>query len=101
MRFANPQLIWLLLVTVPLLAWFLWWAWRRKQALVAQFVQPAPRDHERVLRDVIRERSIAHACECHRVDRPLIALDDLSKGARVSAATCLDQPGVSTCLHVA
>src|SRR5437867_7457095 len=39
MRFAHPQMIWLLLVTVPLLAWFLWWAWRRKQALIAQFVQ--------------------------------------------------------------
>src|SRR5438034_7548368 len=39
MKFANPQMIWLLLVTVPLLAWFLWWAWRRKQALIAQFVQ--------------------------------------------------------------
>src|SRR5437773_5650948 len=39
MKFANPQMMWLLLVTVPLLAWFLWWAWRRKQALIAQFVQ--------------------------------------------------------------
>src|SRR5438094_3779998 len=39
MKFANPQMIWLLLVTVPLLAWFLLWAWRRKQALIAQFVQ--------------------------------------------------------------
>src|SRR5437667_3162418 len=39
MKFANPQMIWLLLVSVPLLAWFLWWAWRRKQALIAQFVQ--------------------------------------------------------------
>src|SRR6266496_994947 len=39
MKFANPQMIWLVLVTVPLLAWFLWWAWRRKQALIAQFVQ--------------------------------------------------------------
>src|SRR5437762_1432126 len=39
MRFANPQMLWLLLVTVPLLVWFLWWAWRRKRALIAQFVQ--------------------------------------------------------------
>src|SRR5437879_6983615 len=39
MKFANPQMMWLLLVTVPLLAWFLWWAWRRKQTLIAQFVQ--------------------------------------------------------------
>jgi Ca-activated chloride channel family protein len=39
MRFAYPQMVWLLLVTVILLTWFLWWAWRRKQQLVAQFVQ--------------------------------------------------------------
>src|SRR2546425_5918664 len=39
MRFAHPQMLWLLAVTVLLLAWFLWWAWRKKQSLVAQFVQ--------------------------------------------------------------
>ena len=39
MRFAYPQMIWLLVVTVVLLTWFLWWAWRRKLQLVAQFVQ--------------------------------------------------------------
>src|SRR5213593_1455911 len=32
-------MLWLLAVTVSLLAWFLWWAWRKKQSLVAQFVQ--------------------------------------------------------------
>jgi Ca-activated chloride channel family protein len=39
MRFALPQMLWLLAVTVSLLAWFLWWGWRKKQFLVAQFVQ--------------------------------------------------------------
>src|SRR5437867_852795 len=39
MRFAHPQMLWLLAVPVLLLAWFLWWAWRKKQSLVAQFVQ--------------------------------------------------------------
>src|SRR5438093_12716494 len=39
MLFAHPQMLWLLVVTVSLLAWFLWWAWRKKQSLVAQFVQ--------------------------------------------------------------
>src|SRR5213596_2147743 len=39
MLFAHPQMLWLLVVTVSLLAWFLWWAWRKKQTLVAQFVQ--------------------------------------------------------------
>ncbi len=32
-------MLWLLAVTGPLLSWFLWWAWRKKQALIAQFVQ--------------------------------------------------------------
>ena len=32
-------MLWLLAATVPLLVWFLWWAWRKKQTLVAQFVQ--------------------------------------------------------------
>src|SRR2546426_5946627 len=39
MRFANPQMLWLLLAALPPLTWFLWWAWRRKQSLVSQFVQ--------------------------------------------------------------
>src|SRR5438477_11566919 len=38
MRFAHPQMLWLLAVTVSLLALFLGWAWRKKQFLVAQFV---------------------------------------------------------------
>jgi Ca-activated chloride channel family protein len=32
-------MLWLLAGTVPLLAWFLAWAWRKKQILIAQFVQ--------------------------------------------------------------
>ena len=39
MMFANPQMFWLLLVTIPLLTVFLWWAWRKKQSLIARFVQ--------------------------------------------------------------
>ena len=38
MRFALPNLLWLLLL-VPLLAAFLVWAWRTKERLIAQFVQ--------------------------------------------------------------
>jgi Ca-activated chloride channel family protein len=37
-KFALPQLLWLLLL-VPLLAVFLVWAWRTKERLIAQFVQ--------------------------------------------------------------
>lgn len=39
MKFANPSMLWLLPVVLPLLSWFLWAAWRRKQQLIAQFVQ--------------------------------------------------------------
>lgn len=38
MKFALPNLLWLLLL-VPLLAVFLAWAWRTKERLIAQFVQ--------------------------------------------------------------
>jgi len=39
MTFANPPMLWLMLVVMPLLGWFLWTAWRRKQQLIALFVQ--------------------------------------------------------------
>jgi len=32
-------MLWLLLVTAPLLTWFLVWAWRKRQHLIGQFVQ--------------------------------------------------------------
>ena len=38
MNFAEPQLLWLLTL-VPGLAWFLFWAWKRRQAAVRVFVQ--------------------------------------------------------------
>ncbi len=39
MTFAKPEMLWLLAVTMPLLTWFLVWAWRKKQRLIGQFVQ--------------------------------------------------------------
>lgn len=39
MHFANPHQLWFLLL-VPALGVFLWWAWRVKQRLAAQFVAP-------------------------------------------------------------
>ena len=39
MQFAHPKMLWLLAVTLPLLSLFLWWSWRRKQFLIAQFVR--------------------------------------------------------------
>ena len=39
MRFAHPQILWFSGILLPVLAVFLVWAWRRKQKLVAQFVQ--------------------------------------------------------------
>jgi Ca-activated chloride channel homolog len=38
MRFAYPQMLWLLLLLGPSLVAFLIWAWHRKQTLIAQFV---------------------------------------------------------------
>ncbi len=40
MRFANAQLLWLLLVLPPALMAFMWWAWRKKQMLLTQFIEP-------------------------------------------------------------
>lgn len=40
MRFEHPQLLWLLLAAVPLLAGFFWWTWRQKRALMQQFIAP-------------------------------------------------------------
>ena len=39
MRFANPHLLWLLLVFPPALAAFFWWSWRERQRLLTQFVE--------------------------------------------------------------
>ncbi|MCZ7635427.1 MAG: VWA domain-containing protein [Verrucomicrobia bacterium] len=39
MTFAKPEMLWLLAVTAPLLTWFLIWAWRKRQQLIARFVQ--------------------------------------------------------------
>ncbi len=39
MQFANPNLLWLLLVVPPAMALFFWWALRSRQKLLAQFIQ--------------------------------------------------------------
>src|SRR5438552_6458493 len=39
MRFAHPQLLWLLALFPPLLLLFFWWSWQRRQQLVTQFIQ--------------------------------------------------------------
>jgi len=38
-NFAHPKVIWISLVLLPLLGLFLWATWRKRQALVRQFVQ--------------------------------------------------------------
>ncbi len=38
MRFAQPQVLWVLLVALPALIGFLFWSWRAKQKLILQFV---------------------------------------------------------------
>lgn len=39
MRFEHPNILWLLLVVVPALLAFFWWAGRERQRLVAQFIE--------------------------------------------------------------
>jgi Ca-activated chloride channel homolog len=39
MIFAHPHLLWLLLVFPPGLIAFFWWSWRRREELMAQFIQ--------------------------------------------------------------
>ena len=39
MTFANPNVLWLLLVFPPAMAGFFWWALRKNQSLMAQFIQ--------------------------------------------------------------
>jgi len=38
-RFADSKILWLLLALLPLLIAFLWWAWRKRQQLMTQFIQ--------------------------------------------------------------
>ena len=40
MRFAQPQVLWILLAVVPALIGFFYWSWRVKQKLILQFVHP-------------------------------------------------------------
>ncbi|MGI8964935.1 MAG: VWA domain-containing protein, partial [Limisphaerales bacterium] len=39
MKFAQPHLLWLLIIFLPALCLFLFWCWRQKQKLITQFVQ--------------------------------------------------------------
>jgi Ca-activated chloride channel family protein len=39
MTFANPHMLWLLLVIPPALLGFFWWSWRKRQGLLTQFIQ--------------------------------------------------------------
>src|SRR6266403_1021049 len=39
MNFANPRMLWLLLVLPPALMAFFWWARRKRQSLLTQFIQ--------------------------------------------------------------
>jgi Ca-activated chloride channel family protein len=39
MRFANPQILWFLLVLPPAMIAFFWWSWQTRQRLMTQFIQ--------------------------------------------------------------
>jgi Ca-activated chloride channel family protein len=40
MRFQSDLLLWLLLVVPPALLAFFWWAWRQRERLLGQFIEP-------------------------------------------------------------
>ena len=48
MTFAAPQLLWLLLILLPPLIGFLWWAWRKRQQLITQFISARLLGHLKV-----------------------------------------------------
>src|SRR5271165_1301385 len=39
MTFANKNILWLLLVIPPGMLLFFWWSWRKREALLTQFIQ--------------------------------------------------------------
>jgi Ca-activated chloride channel family protein len=39
MRFANPLILWFLLIIPPAMIAFFWWSWRTRQRLMTQFIQ--------------------------------------------------------------
>jgi len=39
MSFANPIILWLLVVIPPAMLAFFWWSWRKRKQLVTQFIQ--------------------------------------------------------------
>jgi Ca-activated chloride channel family protein len=39
MSFANQHILWALLIILPALILFFWWAWRERQRLMTQFIQ--------------------------------------------------------------
>src|SRR6266699_6148890 len=39
MKFAHPQILWLLAVFPPLMLVFFWWSWHKRQQLITQFIQ--------------------------------------------------------------
>src|SRR5262245_12380454 len=48
MRIATPRMLWLLLILVPPLIAFFWWAWRKRQQLVTQFISARLLGHLKV-----------------------------------------------------
>ena len=48
MRFASLKMFWLLLIVVAPLIVFLWWAWRKRQEAITQFISPRLLGHLKV-----------------------------------------------------
>ena len=73
---------------------------RRQTIRIAQLAEPSPRGDERILRDVIRERSITGCRERHRIHRALVPLDQRGEGGAIAPSARLDQVTVCAGLHV-
>src|SRR5580698_7118586 len=48
MNFAAPKILWLLLIVMPPLVAFYWWAWRKRQQLITQFTSERLLGHLKV-----------------------------------------------------
>ena len=74
MNFVNPKVLWAIPIVLPGVIWFLWWSWRKRNALVRLFVS------ERLLPQLLesyspRRRKIKLAFQVAAVLFLMLALD--------------------------
>jgi Ca-activated chloride channel family protein len=57
MNLAAPQMLWLLAVILPALIAFFWWAWRKRQQLITQFISARLLAHLKVGVSAARQKA--------------------------------------------